>query len=197
MFLGRSSRRNQRRPRSVDTMKPSNRQAASMILRHWIVSAAGALLLAYLALFHALLLWQRVRNSSLFEPVPALRWAATVALLVALYRLRRQGASLLRGRRALVVWLLVLLLHVCFWGPLSDSAALAREGQVANLFLVLPAAGALTLLIFCLLWKSLAWLRSPADRFPLPFRLRQPERQSYSVRAGFLPSIACRPPPST
>lgn len=193
---GRTSRRNQRRTPLVDPMKPSDRQAAHVVIRHWIVSAAGALLLAYLAVFHALLLWQRVLNLSLFEPVPALRWVVTVALLVALYRLRRQGVSLVRGRRALVVWLLVLLLHVCFWGPLSNSAALADDGQGSNSFLVLPAAGALTVLAFWLVWRSLTWMRSPADRFRLSSELRRRGRQSCFLRAGFLTSIACRPPPS-
>lgn len=193
-LLCRSHRRSRRVQRAVDPMKPSDRQAANATIRRLIVSGAGALLLAYLVVFHSLLLWQRVLNLSLFEPVPALRWLATLALLVALYRLRRQGVSLVRGRRALVVWFLVLLLHVCFWGPLSDPAV-AAERPIPNLLLVLPTAGALTAFVFFFLRKSLGRIRLESGRSDLPNAVPGRDSQSYSLRAGFLPSIACRPPP--
>lgn len=176
-------------------MKPSDRRADSATIRRLIVSGAGALLFAYLAAFHALLLWQRILNLSLFEPVPALRWLATLALLVALFRLRHQGVSLVRGRRALVVWLLILLLHVCFWGPLSDST-FAAERPSPDLLLVMPAAGALTALVSFLLLKALGRIRLESARFDFPKAIPTRDSQSYSLRAGFLPSIACRPPPS-
>ncbi len=64
-----------------------------------LVSASAALLISSLIAFHALLLWQRVLDLSLFKPVPAIRWLATAALLVGLYRLHRQGVPqmLLQG----------------------------------------------------------------------------------------------------
>ena len=74
-------------------------------------SLLAASLLAGLVLFHGYLLWQRIASTTLLEPMVALRWGAAALLLVGFAYLQRSGISLIRGHRALVLWLLVLLLH--------------------------------------------------------------------------------------
>ncbi len=107
--------------------------------RRLLVSLSATLLTALLIAFHAVLLWQRVLDLSLFKPVPAIRWLATAALLIGLYRLRRRGVSPLRGRTAIVLWLLVLLLHVSFWGPLPAATSTFEDWAAGGLLLALPA----------------------------------------------------------
>lgn len=62
-------------------------------------------------LFHGWLLWQRITDLTLLEPLVALSWGLAALVLVGFVRLRRAGVPLFRGRRALAMWLLVLLLH--------------------------------------------------------------------------------------
>src|SRR5512134_2738482 len=76
-----------------------------------LVSSLGLTAAALLAVLHAFILWDRVVHGRLSDPGVALRWLGGAALTVALLALRRRGVSLFRGRRALVFWLLVLLLH--------------------------------------------------------------------------------------
>lgn len=156
----------------------------------------GLASLGLLVAFHAILFWERLANSTLFEPVPAIRWLATVALVAVLYRLHRNGISLLRGRGALVFWLLVLLLHVSFWGPLADPSSTGEGWSGPGLLLALPA-------LTIILGSTAVPLRRLLARLlggPKPCDLisfgRQVESQSFAQRAGFLPSLACRAPPA-
>jgi hypothetical protein len=64
-----------------------------------------------LLLFHGWLLWERMSAGELLHPPVALRWAAALPLALAWVAHRRRGLSPFRGRRALVLWLLVALLH--------------------------------------------------------------------------------------
>lgn len=74
-------------------------------------STATGGLWAALLWFHAHLLWDRITNLTLFEPLVALRWGTAVLLIAALVRLQHIGVPLFRGRRALILWLVILLLH--------------------------------------------------------------------------------------
>ncbi|MDH3254751.1 MAG: hypothetical protein OEM62_07160 [Acidobacteriota bacterium] len=64
-----------------------------------------------LTLFHLQLLWGRVADGSVLDPGVAAEWAIGLILLLGLLRLHRSNASLFRGRGALTLWLLVLILH--------------------------------------------------------------------------------------
>jgi hypothetical protein len=71
----------------------------------------GASLLAALAGYHGWLLQARLVGDAGFDTLALFRWGAAIALVCALAWLRWQGIPLLRGRKALVVWMLVLFLH--------------------------------------------------------------------------------------
>lgn len=177
-------------------MRTSRPSPAHSRMRKMLISASATLLIAFLIAFHAVLLWQRVLDLSLFKPVPAIRWLATAALLVGLYRLHRQGVSLVRGRSAVVLWLLVLVLHVSFWGPLTEPSATCDGWIGPGMLLALPAIsiilGIISPAIRRLLAKAFesAVLRRPPDRSLFG------DRQAYTIRAGFLPTLSCRPPPA-
>jgi hypothetical protein len=69
--------------------------------------AAGALL----ALFHVWLFAGQVWDGRLADPGVLFRWFVAGALVAALVALYRQGISILRGRKAVTIWLLAGLLH--------------------------------------------------------------------------------------
>ncbi len=110
----------------------------------WLLLGPLAAVAGLVAGFHVLLLWERVRSLSLLEPAVASRWLATLALLYGAGRLIRAGVPLHRGRTALAFWLLVLLLHLSFLGPLAAPAPAGLGG--GGLLLLLPPAGALLVL---------------------------------------------------
>ena len=96
-------------------------------------------MLRLVVLYHAILLWQRVADLTLLEPAIAARWLATLLLLLGLFRLHHRGVPLIWGRKALVFWLLVLLLHVSFYGPLAEGVEANFDIERAGLMLALPA----------------------------------------------------------
>lgn len=160
-----------------------------------VVRAALSLLVALLIAFHGLLLWQRIVDLTLFQPIPALRWLATLAVLVGIWRLWRRGDSLVRGRRAGVLWLLVLLLHVSLLAPSGGSEALLdARPDASGLLLVLPVAT-----VAVALWRLVLRGRLRRVRFGAPSPgstlARSPFPPHFACLAGFLPSLACRPPP--
>jgi hypothetical protein len=61
--------------------------------------------------FHAWLLWEHASTGRLLDPATLLRWVAAALILAGFLALRRVGRPLASGRRALVLWLLVVLLH--------------------------------------------------------------------------------------
>lgn len=94
-------------------------------------------LTAALVLFHGRLLWTRLVDGSVLEPVVAARWLFGLVMTGLLVELKRRHASPLRGRSTLVMWLLVVLLHAVALVPGVEVAA-GAEGAVEFL-LVLPA----------------------------------------------------------
>jgi hypothetical protein len=145
-----------------------------------------------LVLLHALLLWNRLTSLTLLEPMVLARYGAAVALLWGLARMRRSGISLWRGRRAMVFWLLVLMLHASAIVPAEGRLHVATEPGGA-LLLNLP----LTLLALGAVAQQLARLAEakvprPAPAFPLS--LDPGEQRALQ---GFFPSVLSpRPPPA-
>lgn len=176
-------------------MKTSRPLPAHARARKILVSASATLLVFFLIAFHAILLWQRVLDLSLFKPVPAIRWLATAALLVGLYRLHRRGVSLLQGRSAIVLWLLILLLHVSFWAPLPELSSACDDWTGAGLLLALPAITIVLGIISPSIRKLLVRVLESAVFRDFPRVAFIGDRQSYVIRAGFLPTLSCRPPP--
>jgi len=73
--------------------------------------AVGQVTLAVLVAFHAWLLWTHFAGGRLFDLATVARWLVSVGALVGFRALRRHGVSLFWGKRAVVLWLLVVLIH--------------------------------------------------------------------------------------
>lgn len=114
---------------------PAGRTPASLWYR--LAGWAGGVLAVLVVGLHGYLLWQRVADLTLFEPAVGLCWLIGLLLVAAVLRLRASGLSLLRGRRALVFWLVVLILHSGL--PGSAGGLGAAEGELPVLALTLAA----------------------------------------------------------
>jgi hypothetical protein len=88
-----------------------------------VVHAAGRLVFWALVAFHVALFSVHVIQGRLLEPQTAGRWVAAVLLLAGFRRLSRLGLPLVFGQRAVVLWLLVILLH-CHAGWATGSTSL-------------------------------------------------------------------------
>lgn len=150
------------------------------------IAAAGV---ALLVLFHAWLFAGQALDGRLADPAVLARWGAAALLLAGLEALRRTGASLFRGRRAVGIWLLVALLHAPAAGErLGVSVALALPEAAATLV----QAGAIATGLLVLLWLA-----------PVP-RHRVGHHHETIARAVIAGAIAAhawsvfapRPPPS-
>ncbi|MBP9146573.1 MAG: hypothetical protein KBF21_09040 [Thermoanaerobaculia bacterium] len=106
--------------------------------RRWVLGGLSALAIAGLAAFHAALLAGRLADASIAHPEVLLQWVGALLLGAGAWALRRQGASLVSGRGALVFWLLVLLLHVGFGSGLAPTGE--QTGSSRELLLLLPFA---------------------------------------------------------
>lgn len=91
-----------------------------------MVRRALAWAVALLAAFHVWLFAGQVWDGTLLaEPGLLWRWAVSALLVAGLEGLRRRGASLIRGRHALTIWLVAAMLH----GPaLSERANVDLQG---------------------------------------------------------------------
>ena len=152
--------------------------------RRRLIGLGGFALTAVIAVFHGGLLWQRLSDGSLFEPVIVARWAVSAVLCFALLKLWNQGLPVLRGRRAGVLWLIVALLHV-----FTPGTPLPAVEQVADA--TLPAG--LVLLAFLALWLlDATGGESTSARRPVHPRRHKPPRTS----AGWYRVLFSRPPPA-
>ncbi|HUF48786.1 MAG TPA: hypothetical protein VMM93_13295 [Vicinamibacterales bacterium] len=150
--------------------------------------SAGALLVA----FHVWLFAGQIWSGELAHPGVALQWVVAGVLVWALGRLRRQGESMFRGRRAVAVWLLAALLHAPAVADRLDApGALALPEVVATL--ASSAIGTTAAVGFVLLLGLLAGLVGrfrPVVGFR-PSRIRSIGPYSYDSFLRFAP----RPPP--
>ncbi len=91
----------------------------------WIASRGLWVALLWL---HAHLLWQRIVDQTLFEPLVALRWIASALIAVTMIHFQRRGVSLFRGRRAKILWLVILLLHAGSATAVGRHLEIVAEG---------------------------------------------------------------------
>ena len=110
------------------------------------LSATVAVSALALIVFHAALLWNQIGDGRVLDPVVAVRWGVGAVLLGALAALRRAGVPLLWGRRALVVWVLVAVMHVTA-APATDRGALTDTAPNTTQVVTLPTAAAATWLL--------------------------------------------------
>ena len=144
-------------------------------------SRLGSLAVLALVALHLPRLISRLRDASIVEPGVLLRWLLVPVVLAAFVALRRRGMSLMRGRAAVAVWLLVLLIH---------AAPMINDGA-HDLLIVAPVALALLAAVAEVVRRlapAIARGKAPR-RAPLSFAL--PASPAFAF-AGFLP----RPPPA-
>ena len=75
------------------------------------VRAAGQVAFGLLVAFHVWLLWTHIVAGKAYEPATAFRWLLAIGVLAGFRALSRLGLPLLFGRRAVALWLLVILIH--------------------------------------------------------------------------------------
>jgi len=149
-----------------------------------------------LVVFHATLFWSQIGDGRLLDPAVAFRWVLGTLLLGGLVALGRAGVPLVRGRRALVLWVLVGLLH---WtaAPAADLGDITRAGRQASQVLVdLPTGAAATLLCAATLFLLCLAGARPALR-----ALRSTRVRSFAAAGAHAPvlslHLASRAPPRT
>ncbi len=159
------------------------------------LSAASLGLAVTLLTFHGWLLWLRLTGGQILDPEVALRWGAAVLLLSGLLILRRLGVPLFWGRKALVFWALVILLHWSAAGPLPETASPSSPAGGPPLLFVLPAPTGALLLTLAVLWAVLRhrrWNRIPRPLAIWPVTIAAARG---ALAAGFWLSLSARPPP--
>ncbi len=144
----------------------------------------GFLLAAAIAVFHGQLLWQRLSDGSLLQPIVVARWALSALLILALLQLWSRGLPLLRGRRAGVLWLVIFLLHA-----MAPGGSVPAVGPTAAS--LLPAMLALLVVIAF----GLAAVPGADSSVPPP-PTRRRRRRPHPAAAGWCRDLFSRPPPA-
>jgi hypothetical protein len=143
---------------------------------------------ALLVLFHAWLFGAQLVDGQLSDAGLLARWAAAGLLLAALWALRRRGVPLVRGRRAIAIWLLAAVLH----GPAALDHLNSPQLPVPDAIVALAELGSI-LIATGLLAGALR------RRFALPAFARRRFAPAAPVFAACLAAsrahLAPRPPP--
>ena len=155
-----------------------------------VAQAAGRVAFWALVAFHVGLLSVHVLQGRLLEPQTAGRWVVAVLLLAGFRRLSRLGLPLVFGQRAIVLWLLVILLH-CHAGWTSGSTGLDLAvpetlGALSQLTGSVAVLGALLVVLLTALQRL---RRDGRAVFAAPVIL------AGLASPGFVFQFAPRPPP--
>jgi hypothetical protein len=173
-----------RRPTLSSAAGPANLAAAAL-------GALGRVGLAALIAFHAWLLGAHLVGGQAFEPATAVRWMLAVLVLAGFRALGRRGLPLLFGRRAVVLWMLVVVIHCsAAW---DGAAAAALDRAIPESVTALAQVSVTTLLLGAVLAIAIATVRKP----------RKGGRPAASAAAivaghpssGFVFCFPPRPPP--
>ena len=154
------------------------------------VRALGGFLLAALAGFHAWLLSVHLLTGEAFEPTTAVRWALAALVLAGFRTLSRRGLPLFVGRRAVGLWLLVIVIHASAgW----DGGGVAFGAAVPESVTALAQVGAAATLVGAVIGAALA---APAGCFPVVRRGHAaPALVAGLPSTGFSLLFSPRPPP--
>ena len=148
-------------------------------------------LVSFLTAFHLLLLWNRVVDGSVLDPAVAVEWVIGLTLLLGLMRLQRSGSSLMKGKGALILWLLVLLLHAVAVAP-GEGGSFDIELD-KNLLAISPISaviGIVVIRLVGLLLDRALLTRAPVLRGALDFT-----REVRLSSSDLLATLAPRAPP--
>jgi hypothetical protein len=155
-----------------------------------VAHAAGRVAFWALVAFHTGLLSVHLIQGRLLEPQTAGRWIVAVLLLAGFHRLSSLGLPLVFGQRAVVLWLLVILLHChAGWANGSTSLDLAVPETLGALS---QLAGSLTVLGALLVVLLIALERLRRDGRAA---LAAPVILAGLASPGFVFRFAPRPPP--
>ena len=152
---------------------------------------AAAVLGGVLVLFHVWLFLDRLWQGQLADAGSLLRWAVAGGLTAALWTLQRRGVSLVRGRKAIAIWVLAALLHAPVMAgehPADHAPALAEV--VATVAQLIGAVGAgLGLLLLAVALRG-----QTAPQLARARAVARPRLRPYAASRA-LP-FSSRPPPS-
>ena len=155
-----------------------------------VVHAAGRFAFWALVTFHVALLSVHVTQGRLLEPQTAGRWIVAVLLLAGFRRLSSLGLPLVFGQRAVVLWLLVILLHChAGWASGSTSLDLAMPETLGALSQLTGSLTVLGALLVVLLVAQQRLRRDGRAACSVPVIL------GGLVSPGFVFQFAPRPPP--
>jgi hypothetical protein len=153
--------------------------------------ALGQLSFASLVVFHVWLLGTHLIDGRAFEPATAVRWVLAVLVLTGFRALGRRGLPLVFGRRAIGLWLLVVIIHCsAAW---DGAAAAALDRAVPESVTALAQFSATTLVLGAALAIALATIRRPGTG-GRPAR-SAPAMVAGLPMAGFAFQFSPRPPP--
>ncbi|MEL7061126.1 MAG: hypothetical protein AAGN46_13985 [Acidobacteriota bacterium] len=181
-------------PRPIDasrTVRLWPVPSARWTLLRALVSPVSLLGLATIA-FHGWLFGRRLVEGTLFESGVLARWAAALLLAAGVCVLQRRGLAVWRGRRAIVFWLSVVLLHAGIQAPVTP---VGEALQLAPLSATLDGASWLLPLVLAL--ELLHRLSAGQDR-PCRSRLSRARHRRATPPARCLaawPPRFRRPPP--
>jgi hypothetical protein len=148
-----------------------------------------------LASFHVWLLVTQFGTGTISDPDVAFRWVAGALILTGFALLRRLGIPLLWGRRAVVLWLFVVLLHLHAFGSPTDWAAeMSAIPEAVTAVAARVALGPICAALGLLLLVRQAQRRGSELRSPrlLPIRVAV----LGAPAKGYLPQSSIRPPPA-
>jgi len=151
-----------------------------------VLTAVGALL----GVFHAGLFVSQLVDGRLADFTTISQWLFAFVLLGALLHLRRQRASLVRGRQATVVWLLAAMLHA---PSVAERIAPVSEWAAVDVAAVVVQVATAVGLIASFLLAVLAFGRR-RDR-PVAQRAQVPAVHRASPISDAILLFAPRPPP--
>ena len=143
---------------------------------------------AVLAGFHLWLLGSQLLDGRLADASVLLRWGVAAALAAALWSLRRQGVSIIWGRKAVTVWLLAAVLH----GPaLTDRIAGDGDAAASAAAVLVQVTG--TLIVAAVLFAAILFAAArPRIAFASARVARRSPRLIFSLSGE---PFAPRPPP--
>lgn len=153
--------------------------------------AAARLALTVMVAFHAWLLWTHLIGGKTLEPRTAVRWIVAAVVLVGFRALQRRGLSLFWGKRAVVLWLLVVVIHChAVWSAETIPVELGIPETITALAqLTAPVVTVLGLFVLGLLAARLTRWTAAAPLFAHPVRV------AGVPASGYLFTFSPRPPP--
>lgn len=153
--------------------------------------SAAQLALTVLVAFHAWLLWTHLVGGKALEPQTAVRWIVAAVVLVGFRALQRHGLSLFWGKRAVVLWLLVVVIHChAVWSGEPITAELGVPETITMLAQLTAPASTVLGLFFLGLFATLIALWTAAAK---PYEGLA--RFAGLPASGYLFRFSPRPPP--